>query len=120
MAERLARYGGVCVVLIHPSNLNEKLAFEQAFVPRWLGRAWFGTLGEFGRWWEARDLAGVDVTLAPGRAEVALTLPEAVTGLVLRVPATWSPVAAPGLRTLGPGCCAITAPAGTATFAFLR
>ena len=122
LGERLAQYGGVYVLLIHPNNVDDKFRFEQAFVRPWLGKAWFGTLGGFGGWWEARDRAGVDVTLAPGSATIRLTLPLAAAGLVLRVPTGWTrPVTTQGTVTvLGPGKVLVTAASGVVSISMDR
>jgi peptidoglycan/xylan/chitin deacetylase (PgdA/CDA1 family) len=122
LAEQLARYGGTYVLLIHPNNLDDKLRFEKAFVQPWIGRAWFGTLGGFGRWWEARDRAGVDVALSPGAATIRLTLPLGISDLQLRVPMGWTqPAISQGTaRAPEPGVVLVSAPSGTATLSMRR
>lgn len=99
MADRLARYGGLCVVLIHPNVLDDKLRFQEAFVSAMRQRgAWFGTLGEFGAWWQARD--GVQIDVTPGDATQAprlrLNTPQAVRGLALQLPEGWQAPARSG------------------------
>ena len=118
VARQVARYGGLFVVLIHPNNVEDKLRFEQAFVPEWRGKAWFGTLGDFGRWWEARDSAGVDVAMTGTEGVLALTLAKPVQGLVLKVPTGWIIAATPGVVALAPGVLSVTAPAGAVKIAF--
>ena len=46
---RAGRYGGSFVVLIHPNIPGHKFHFERKFVAAIRGRAWFGSVGEFGR-----------------------------------------------------------------------
>ncbi len=117
IAEKLARYGGTYVLLVHPNNLDDKLRFEQSFVKPWVGKAWFGTLGGFGQWWEARDRAGVDVSLNSGVATIRLTLPLPVADLQLCVPPGWAqPRISQGTATSpGPGVVLVSAPSGIVT-----
>lgn len=67
LADRLARYGGLFVVLIHAEIKDYKLRFEKALVEELRQRAWFGTPREFAEFWAARDKASVDVERQGGR-----------------------------------------------------
>ena len=58
--DRIARHGGVAVILIHPDVTGHKLRFEERLVDRMKGRLWIGGLGAFGDWWSARDEAEID------------------------------------------------------------
>lgn len=89
LADRLAAYGGVCVVLIHPNVLGPKLEFERGFYAALKARAWFGSMGEFGRFWAARNGASVDVKREGAQRTVTLVLPTRIDGLTLSVPRTW-------------------------------
>ncbi|MBC7471327.1 MAG: polysaccharide deacetylase family protein, partial [Ramlibacter sp.] len=90
VARQLAAYGGMCVVLIHPNVLADKLRFQQAFVAKMReAGAWLGPLGEFAAWWEARDGVQVDVEAAAGRARVILRSAVPVKGLALQLPVGW-------------------------------
>lgn len=89
VADRVARYGGPFIVLIHTDVTGHKLEFERRLITALRDRAWFGTLGDFGGWWVARDRVGVDVAEAGDRVVVTLRAPEAVDGLTLSVPAGW-------------------------------
>ena len=75
LADRLARYGGLFVVLIHAEITDHKLRFEKALVEALRQRAWFGTLREFGEFWAARDKASVDVERQGGASESASRRP---------------------------------------------
>lgn len=90
LAHKIARYGGSVVVLIHPDILGDKFSFEQGFVAALKPEAWFGTLGEFGAWWAARDAATVDVADNGSERAVTLTLPQHIAGLGLSVPSGWT------------------------------
>jgi len=90
LARRLSRYGGTFVVLLHTNVVSPKLDFERTLVDSLHARAWFGTVGEFGRFWAARAAVGVEVAADGTRRVVTLTLPVAVAGLVLRVPGGWA------------------------------
>ena len=94
LADRLARYGGLLVVLIHTDVTDHKLSFERGLVDALRQRAWFGTLREFGEFWSARDRATVDVVRTGTQLQVALAAPVPVSGLSLRVPAGYRVVSA--------------------------
>ncbi|MBX3369472.1 MAG: hypothetical protein KF793_03700 [Nitrospira sp.] len=100
VATRISRYGGSVVVLIHPNILDHKLAFEKGFVEGVRPYAWFGSVGEFGRWWAARNRVEVDVARDPTGMRVTLKVPAAAAGLTLEVPAGWE-VAHPGKSEQG-------------------
>ncbi len=111
LADHLRRYGGLMVLLIHSNVVEPKLSFERGFVAGVKARAWFGTVDEFGRFWGARNAAGVDVTRSGGQRVVTVTLPATVEGLTVSTPAWWRFVgvepagvvaAGPGKVTLGP------------------
>lgn len=55
VADQLARYGGLMMILIHTDITDHKLAFEKGFVNHMRDKAWFGTLKQFGDFWAARD-----------------------------------------------------------------
>ena len=48
VARQVSRYGGLCVVLIHPNILDHKMAFEKGFVEGVHPYAWFGSVSQFG------------------------------------------------------------------------
>ncbi len=100
VATRISRYGGSVVVLIHPNILDHKLAFEKGFVEGVRPYAWFGSVGEFGRWWAARNRVEVEVARDPTGMRVTLKVPAAAAGLTLEVPAGWE-VAHPGKSEQG-------------------
>ena len=89
LARKLGRYGGSMVVLIHPNVLDHKLAFERGFVEGVRPYAWFGSVGEFGRWWAARNQVELDVMRDSTGLRVTLTAPSPLTGLTLEVPNGW-------------------------------
>jgi peptidoglycan/xylan/chitin deacetylase (PgdA/CDA1 family) len=89
---KIAHRHGLAVVLVHPDAAEAKLAAEQAFIAKWRGEAWIGTLRAFGDWWRARDGLEADIdrqdgawrlNLPPGTyRDIELELPKArrVTG----------------------------------------
>ncbi len=91
VAEKIARYGGTVVVLIHPNILGHKLEFEKKFVAALKPRAWFGSIRQFGAWWAARNQVSVDVTADGARRVVSIEAPQPMAGLTLRIPASWKP-----------------------------
>ena len=89
LAHKIRRYGGIFVVLIHPDILDHKFDFQVGFVDALRDHAWFGSLRQFGDWWSARDRIKIDVKSKTSTHRVVLDVPEAISGLVLSVPASW-------------------------------
>jgi hypothetical protein len=87
LADRLGRYGGLLMVLIHTDVTDHKLAFERGLVEALRQRAWFGTLREFGEFWVARDRVAVDAERQGTRLQLKLAAPARLAGLALQVPA---------------------------------
>lgn len=80
--DKVARNGGVAVVLIHPDVAGHKLQFEERLIDHYAKRLWIGSLGEFGAWWSARSLAEVDFD----GASILVNAPEEIRDLVVRLP----------------------------------
>jgi hypothetical protein len=93
------------VLLIHSNVVEPKLGFERGFVAGVKDRAWFGTADEFGRFWAARNAAGVDVARSGEQRVVTVTLPAAIDGLTVSTPARWHfvRVEPAGVVATGPG-----------------
>lgn len=89
LARQVARYGGTFVVLIHPNILGHKLDFERRFVAAVRDRAWFASIGEFGRWWAARNQVDIDVQTEGALHTVTVDIPDGIAGLDLQVPNGW-------------------------------
>lgn len=87
VARKISNYGGLVNILIHPNITGHKLDFERGFVTAFKDSAWFGTVGEFGSWWAARNAAGLDVETHGAELTVRLELPKEIKGLTLRLPA---------------------------------
>ena len=86
LARKIARHGGLCMVLIHPNILGHKLAFEREFIAAVKEFSWFGTLGDYGAWWSARNEVQVDAEWQGDRLMVHLFAPKSVKGITLEVP----------------------------------
>ncbi|MCH8543459.1 MAG: polysaccharide deacetylase family protein [Alcanivorax sp.] len=93
LAEQLARYGGSFVILVHPDVLDHKYRFLAQMIPALKGRAWFGTLREFGDWWRARDAVTVDMQRAGQQVLMRVNVPHVLDGLTLTLPSGLTPVA---------------------------
>jgi hypothetical protein len=89
LAQRIRRYGGCFVVLIHPNVLDHKLEFEKSFVEAVKDFGWFGSVTEFGHWWSARNTVTVDVYSHGQEHTVVVGAPRKMTGLTLEVPEGW-------------------------------
>lgn len=115
VAGRLARYGGMCVVLIHPNVLDDKLRFQQQFVARMKERdAWIGPLGEFAGWWAAREQVEVDVDTGGAAPVLRLTARSPIAGLPLQLPPGLR-LAGTNARATGPHGVSVDLPAGVTT-----
>ncbi len=88
--ERVSRYGGICVVLIHPNIAGSKLEFEQKLVEAVQEKAWTGSIRDLGKWWAARNAISVDVATTPRGKTVELDIPEEIEGLTVNVPPDWT------------------------------
>ncbi len=87
LARQISRSGGVVNVLIHPNILGHKMDFERGFVSAFKDSAWFGTVGEFGDWWAARNDVQLEVEAQSKSMIVTLQIPREMAGLTLRLPA---------------------------------
>jgi hypothetical protein len=94
LAKKIARRGGLCVVLIHPDVIEPKLGFEKQFVAGVKDFAWFGTIADFGHWWEARNDVRLGSRWQDDKLVVRIDAPRAIAGLTLTPPAGMQ--AAPG------------------------
>jgi peptidoglycan/xylan/chitin deacetylase (PgdA/CDA1 family) len=66
LIERISRHGGVVVILVHPNVAGHKLEFVEGIADHWRGRAWMGSLAEFGGWWANRDALETDIVFEGG------------------------------------------------------
>jgi len=86
LAEKISRYGGIYVVLIHPDVLDHKFRFEQGLIAAVRDYSWFGSIAGFGDWWSARDQIELDVSTSADKYQVSLAIPEPIRGLTLELP----------------------------------
>ena len=105
LAGKLKTYGGLCNVLIHTSRLGDEIEFERRFIEATRADGWFSTLGDFGRFWRARNLVELDARRAQdGGMVVHLVAPAGIEGLALSVPSGWTIRSAPaGTEATAPG-----------------
>ncbi len=86
----IARYHGLVTVLVHTDILDHKLAFTHNYVREFRDTAWFSTVGDYGRWWTARDTVALDVTeTATGGRRVHVSVDGSIEGLTLDLPEGW-------------------------------
>jgi len=86
LTNNLSKYGGVVVFLIHPNITDKKLSFEEDYIKAFKGKAWFGTIGDFGQWWEARDNIELDVSNDGNVLTIDLSIPKKIRGFNIDVP----------------------------------
>ena len=89
----IGKYGGVVNVLIHPNVTGSKLQFMDEYIRHFKDIAWFGTVGDFGQWWAARDKVSIDVTTDSNFINILMEVPEEINGLNLDIP--------PGYQVVG-------------------
>jgi len=89
LAHKISRYGGICVVLIHPDVIAGKLEFERRFVAGVRDFSWFGSMDTYGKWWELRNAIQIDVQRDARRGVITLQAPGEFAGIALDVPANW-------------------------------
>lgn len=89
VAAKVARYGGSVVVLIHPNIVGHKMIFEKEFVAAVRDVAWFGSIGQYGASWAARNRVEVDVQTRRAQKILSVRASEQLTGLTLQIPRTW-------------------------------
>lgn len=88
VARGIAAHGGHYVVLIHTDTLGAKLEFERRLIAALQAFSWFGSIGEMGDWWRARDHVSVDIEPDTDAGfRLALQAPETISGLTLDLPA---------------------------------
>lgn len=86
LTHRIASYGGVVNILIHPNILGHKYRFEEKYIKHFAGSAWFGTMREFGHWWHARSSIQIDAQNLGQYVKVTLDCQVPVNGLLLQMP----------------------------------
>ncbi|MDH4088026.1 MAG: hypothetical protein OEV71_15510 [Nitrospira sp.] len=89
VAAKVARYGGSIVVLIHPNILSHKMTFEREFVAAVRDAAWFGSIGQYGTWWAARNRVEVDVQTRGIQKVLSVMASEQLVDLTVQIPKTW-------------------------------
>lgn len=86
LIEKIARNGGVAVILTHPNITDHKLRFVEGVADYWRGRAWMGTLAQFGAWWSRRDALDTDVVARDGRWYLRSASDEPFEGVTVTLP----------------------------------
>lgn len=91
LARKIAAYGGCFVLLIHTNTTDGKLEFEKQFLAEVGETSWVGSMAQLGSWWSARDSTRIDVESPAEDQRVVILEPrEAVEGLALDIPRTWT------------------------------
>lgn len=89
LAQKLRKYGGSIVILIHPNILGHKLDFEKQFVSAVKPYAWFGSISDFGNWWTARNKVTVDIDSTGTKKRLSLKSPVVLDSIGLTIPNGW-------------------------------
>lgn len=86
LTEKISRYGGVVNILIHPNILDHKFRFQEEFIDHYKDEAWFGTISQFGDWWNARTAIQIDVQDSGQLVTANIIAPFTIEGFPLMVP----------------------------------
>jgi len=118
LADDLSRYGGLLTVLVHPTDTTDKLDFLDQLIGQLNGRAWTGSLAEFGDWWSARDRVEVSTAIEGNTAQLTILAPAGLSDLALRIPTNWRPAASTAQSDFRPGQFVIEELEGRQTWTF--
>ncbi len=97
LARKIAKIGGLYVVLTHTDAADSRLDFQKGIVEEVRPYAWMGSIRQFGDWWTARDQVSVDVKSRDNQIEIILNAPLALSGLTLEMDQCFEVVDAGGL-----------------------
>jgi hypothetical protein len=86
LTEKIARYGGMVNILIHPNETVIKYEFQKGYIEHFKDIAWFGTQKEYGQWWVARAKMQIDAIKTGTKTEVTVFCPDPIQDLPLMVP----------------------------------
>ena len=100
LTNKIANYGGVVNILIHPNILGHKFRFQEGYIDHFKDQAWFGTMNEFGDWWAARSNVEVDVLDIGNLIKVSLSVPHEIEGLELVLPFGYEFVSSPNVQNI--------------------
>jgi len=91
VTEAVSQYQGLVNLLIHTETTGEKLEFVQEYIDRFSDTAWFGTVSDFGDWWQVRDNTSYRIdTLSDSEKVIHLDVADEITGLTLELPEGWT------------------------------
>ncbi len=91
---------GVCVVLIHPDVIADKLPTELAIYEHAKGRFWIDSLDAFGKFWLSRGRVKLATSFDGDVETVQVTAPAAISGLTLDVASAMRVVSASGVSAV--------------------
>jgi peptidoglycan/xylan/chitin deacetylase (PgdA/CDA1 family) len=122
VADRIARYGGLFMVMIHTDSVGDKLEFQRRLTRELQTRgAWFGRLDTYADWWSARDRVEVAARRADNALMIRLRSAEPVVGLALDLPGqSWRLVRGAGEITLDGSRLVVDLRAGDEEFELQR
>ncbi len=86
LIEKISRHQGVAVILTHPNITDHKLQFVEGVADYWRGRAWMGTVAQFGKWWSQRDALETDVIERNGRWYLQSTSTRPMDAVTITLP----------------------------------
>jgi peptidoglycan/xylan/chitin deacetylase (PgdA/CDA1 family) len=83
LANQIADYRGLFVVLLHPASGNGELKFIRFLVNRLGDRDWHGTIRQYGTFWKARNQLRINFEEQGDDFLVEITAPRQIKGLTI-------------------------------------
>ncbi|MCK5822191.1 MAG: polysaccharide deacetylase family protein [Bacteroidales bacterium] len=86
LTEKISRYGGVVNILIHTNILGHKYRFQEQYTDHYKDEAWFGTISQYGDWWQARTAIQIDIQKYKKLIKVNIEAPLEINHFPIIVP----------------------------------
>lgn len=86
LTEKIAHYGGLVNILIHPDIMGHKYRFLEIYLRFFKDKAWFGTVSQYGDWWKARTSLQVDAETLNQFLMINIEGPHSIKNLPLDIP----------------------------------
>ncbi len=89
LAKKIAREGGLLNVLIHTDTIAYKYAYESELIDSLKSNAWFGTINEFGTWWQKRNAISFWVESNNNNKTLKIDSKELINDIGFSIPKNW-------------------------------
>lgn len=86
LTEKIAHYGGMVNILIHPDIMGHKYRFLEVYLRFFENKAWFGTISQYGDWWKARTSLQIDAETYNKFMVINIEAPQSIRNLPINIP----------------------------------